>query len=148
MPLLRTNSSHADFHSLIRHLDAELSANNGAEQDFYTQFNGVAAIRHVVLAYADGVAVGCGAFKPYDAEAVEIKRMYMALAARGQGLAYTVLCELEAWAREEGYTAAVLETGVRQTAAIHLYERAGYRRIDNYGQYAGVENSLCFRKEL
>jgi len=31
---------------------------------------------------------------------------------------------------------------------IALYEKNGYRRIANYGQYAGIENSICFEKIL
>jgi hypothetical protein len=42
----------------------------------------------------------------------------------------------------------VLETGKRQPEAIGLYEKSGYKAIPNYGQYAGVENSVCFEKEL
>lgn len=42
----------------------------------------------------------------------------------------------------------VLETGDRQHAAMALYARAGFRRIPNFGVYAGVENSLCFELPL
>jgi hypothetical protein len=41
-----------------------------------------------------------------------------------------------------------LETGTRQEAAILLYKKTGYRIIPNYGQYAEVENSLCFEKVI
>jgi putative acetyltransferase len=40
------------------------------------------------------------------------------------------------------------ETGKRQPEAIALYEKQGYQRISNYGQYIGVENSVCFEKVL
>jgi putative acetyltransferase len=59
-----------------------------------------------------------------------------------------VLAELEAWAAELGYPKCVLETGKRQPEAIALYEKQGYQRISNYGQYIGVENSVCFEKVL
>ncbi|WP_407524361.1 GNAT family N-acetyltransferase [Lacibacter sp. MH-610] len=58
------------------------------------------------------------------------------------------MLQLEQWAKEEGYSAAVLETGKKQPEAIRLYEKCGYSRIPNYGQYAGVENSVCMKKEL
>jgi hypothetical protein len=41
-----------------------------------------------------------------------------------------------------------LETGKRQPEAIGLYKKNGYKLIPNYGQYAEVENSVCFEKEL
>ena len=74
--------------------------------------------------------------------------MYTLPQQRGKGYASIILNELEVWATELGFTSAVLETGVKQPEAIALYKKNGYNRIDNYGQYAGVENSLCFEKEL
>lgn len=68
---------------------------------------------------------------------------------RGRSLGVAVLNELENWARELGYERCVLETGVRQPYAIRLYEKQGYlRMVENYGQYAGVENSVCMEKIL
>jgi putative acetyltransferase len=58
--------------------------------------------------------VGCGAFKPYEEGVAEIKRMFVPLACRRQGVARQVLAELEAWAQELGYAACLLETGKRQ----------------------------------
>jgi len=42
----------------------------------------------------------------------------------------------------------VLETGKKQIDAIALYTKNGYHIIPNYGQYAGVEYSLCFEKRI
>jgi len=55
---------------------------------------------------------------------------------------------LEHWAVELGYKKCVLETGKRQPDAIALYTKQGYESIPNYGQYMGMENSVCFEKEL
>jgi putative acetyltransferase len=74
--------------------------------------------------------------------------MYVPPGYRKKGIATTILAELENWARELSCTRCVLETGKRQPEAIGLYKRNGYRLIPNYGQYAGVENSVCFGKEL
>jgi GNAT superfamily N-acetyltransferase len=74
--------------------------------------------------------------------------MYTIPGARGKNYASALLKALEQWASELSYTTAVLETGKRQPDAIALYEKNGYRRIDNYGQYAGIENSICFSKAL
>jgi GNAT superfamily N-acetyltransferase len=144
----RTTQSHPDFVQLVRALDAELAERDGTDHDYYAQFNGAEALDHVVLVLQDGEALGCGAFKPFGEDAVEIKRMFVPKVHRGKGLARRVLQELEAWAAELGHTRCVLETGSRQHEAIRLYEHFGYRRIDNYGPYIGVENSRCFEKWL
>ena len=99
-------------------------------------------------AYSEEEAVGCGAFKEFSAGEVEIKRMYVLPAHRGQGVARAVLTELERWARELHYAACVLETGRKQPEAIRLYQKSGYVFTPNYGQYVGVANSVCLRKEV
>ena len=79
---------------------------------------------------------------------MEIKRMYTSPESRGKGIASSVLSELEGWASELSYEKCILETGKKQPEAIGLYEKNGYKTIPNYGQYAGIENSLCFEKHL
>jgi GNAT superfamily N-acetyltransferase len=77
-----------------------------------------------------------------------MKRMFVLPEMRGKQLAAQMLQELEKWAVEEDNTAAVLETGQRQIEAIRLYTVAGYSLTENYGQYIGMEESICYRKEL
>ncbi len=79
---------------------------------------------------------------------MEIKRMFTLPEARGIGIASLILAALESWAAELDFSKCILETGFKQPEAIALYEKNGYSRIENYGQYAGVENSLCFEKKL
>ncbi len=146
--LIRTTSEDSDFTSLVRLLDQELAVLDGAEAGFYAQYNKVNLIRHVVVAYQADEPVGCGAFKEFATDTVEIKRMFVRPTHRQRGVARAVLAELERWASELGYSDAVLETGRRQPEAIALYERSGYARTPNYGQYVGVANSVCFRKDL
>jgi putative acetyltransferase len=145
---IRTNSINEDFIRLVQLLDADLALRDGADHAFYAQFNKIAMIQHALVAYENDEAVGCGAFKKYDDTSVEIKRMYVLPSHRNKGIAAAVLQQLEQWAKEEGYESTVLETGMKQPEAIHLYEKSGYSRIANYGQYAGVENSVCMQKEL
>ena len=59
-----------------------------------------------------------------------------------------ILKDLEYWAKDLGYTKCVLETGKRQLDAIALYQKVGYQIIPNYGQYIGIENSICFAKNV
>lgn len=148
MQIIRTTSKDQDFAHLIAALDGDLYQRNGEAQLKYRPYNKVDMIKHVVLVYVDGKPVGCGAFKKYDDKSVEIKRMFVYPEMRGKRLAARILQELENWAVEEGYTRAVLETGHKQTEAIRLYTIAGYSRVENYGQYIGMEESICYQKEL
>jgi len=146
--LVRTTSENPDFRILVQLLDQDLAERDGAEHGFYAQYNKIDLIRHAVVAYQHGQPVGCGAFKEFEPGTVEIKRMYVQPECRQQGVARAVLDELEVWADELGYAIAVIETGKRQPEAIALYQRSGYKFTPNYGQYVGVENSVCLRKEL
>jgi len=85
-----------------------------------------------VVGYEDGVAVCCGGVKRLPDGACEIKRMFVAGGARGRGFARVLLDELERVARELGYVVVRVDTGPRQARAQHLYERAGYRPIENF----------------
>ena len=146
MKIIRTDSSHQDFQSLVVLLDKDLKIRDGDEHEFYAQYNKIDHIKNVIVVFVETEAVGCGAFKPYSDDTAEIKRMYVKPEFRGQRIAQNILSELEAWAVESGFTTTVLETGLKQPEAIRLYERSGYERIENYGQYAGVENSVCMQK--
>ncbi|HMT27729.1 MAG TPA: GNAT family N-acetyltransferase [Bacteroidia bacterium] len=146
--LKRTTSEDADFHMLVALLDRDLEAKNGAEQSFFNQFNKIDKIRHVVLAYVNELPVGCGAFKEYDVNTVEIKRMFVKGENRGRGIAAAILKDLELWAASLNYTGCILETGKKQIEAINLYQKSGYNVIPNYGQYENVERSICMLKLL
>lgn len=144
----RTNSLDVDFIHLVKLLDADLKVRDGEEHDFYNQFNAIVNIQQCLVAFEDAVPVGCGAIKTLNGHTMEVKRMYVVPEHRGKGIASKILLELENWAKELNYTACILETGLKQPEAIALYKRSGYQLIPNYGQYIGVENSVCFEKQL
>lgn len=146
--IIRTNSSNPDFQLLVRKLDTYLAKIDGEENAFYAQYNKIDLLKHAVVILESQIPVACGAIKELDSESMEVKRMYTDVAARGKGYAKKVLQELENWAREMGYQSCLLETGKRQPDAIALYQSSGYQFIPNYGQYRGVENSVCFSKML
>ncbi|SHK94904.1 GNAT family N-acetyltransferase [Myroides odoratimimus] len=149
MPTItRTNSDNKDFLNLITELDKYLKTTDGDEHDFFDQYNKVDHINHVIVIYEDSQAIACGAIKEYDSHTMEVKRMYTAPIARGKGVASIVLAELEKWSLELGYTRCILEMGKLQTQAEILYRKNNYTVIPNYGQYEGVESSLCFEKVL
>ena len=148
MELIRTDSQHPDFIDLVKLLDAYLKITDGDEHEFYNQFNNIDVLKHVVIAYSENKAIGCGAFKEFDNNSVEIKRMYTLPETRGKGTATMVLKALEFWAKEIGYSNCILETGIRQIEAVNFYKKRNYNVIPSYGQYLNMDNSVCFKKLL
>ncbi len=144
----RTDAQEANFQLLVKELDIDLAIRDGEDHTFYAQFNTTATIKFAVVAYKNNLPVGCGAIKEFSAEAMEVKRMFVPIHERGKGVASMVLTELERWAAEMGYPKCVLETGKKQPEAIKLYLKNGYKVVANYGQYIGVENSVCFEKNV
>lgn len=145
---VRTNSADAEFVKLVTYLDADLKRRDGEDHSFYAQFNKIDAINHIIVAYENGIAVGCGAIKEYAADTMEVKRMFVLPEKRKKGIATIVLKELELWAFELSYKKCILETGKKQPEAIELYKRNNYTIIPNYGQYEFVEDSVCFEKAI
>ena len=146
--IVRTDSYDKGFIELVKSLDAYLKITDGEDHEFYNQYNSIDTLNHVIVAYMDDAFVGCGSIKRYNKDTVEIKRMYVNPKSRGLGIATNVLKELELWAKELGCKKCILETGIRQVEAVSLYKKNRYKLIPNYGQYANVDESLCFEIEV
>ncbi len=146
--LIRTGANNKDFLYLIELLDEVLQESDGEEHPFFAQFNKSEDLQNAVVVYLNSIPAGCGAIKKYSDDTAEIKRMFVRAEYRGQGLAKNILKELELWSKELKYSECILETGKKLSDAIRLYQSSGYEIISNYGQYAGVEMSVCMRKIL
>ena len=85
-----------------------------------------------LVGYEDGRAICAGGVKRLDAEACEIKRMYVVPDARGRGVARALLTALEEEARALGYSVAKLDTGAQQPHAERMYRAAGYEDTGNF----------------
>lgn len=111
-----------------------------------------------LVAYLDGVAVGCGGWRTYrgDGEvagadgpaAAELKRMYTSPAARGRGVARRLLAAVEDSARGHGRWRMILECGHRQPEAIALYTSYGYRPIPHFGYYRDTPGVVSLGRDL
>lgn len=146
MNIFRTDSTHKDFQMLVKSLDATLAEHNGENDDFFAQFNTIDTIKNCIVVYIDGIPAACGAFKPFSEDTVEIKRMFTHPEFRKKGLGSAIVKELENWASELNFKKAVLETSQDLKSAISVYEKSGFYRIPNYGQYVGIEQSVCYEK--
>jgi putative acetyltransferase len=108
-----------------------------------------------LVARRQGRIVGCAALRRMPGEVAtagqgygEIKRMMVEPAARGGGIGAALLARLEQQLVDDGLSLAVLETGAAQTAAVGLYQRAGYRRRAAFGGYPDNGLSLFYEKRL
>jgi GNAT superfamily N-acetyltransferase len=150
--LVREPLSGPAAQMLIAALNAELAgmySEHGANH-FAIDSEEVAPGRGAFLvAYQGTTPVGCGAVRLLDAATGELKRMYAAPAVRGQGVGRALVDALQAEARRLGAKRLVLETGIRQHAALALYHRCGFRPIPLYGEYLTTPTtSVCLGKEL
>ena len=107
----------------------------------------------VALRDGEPVAMGGWRLRPELADlggstVAEVKRMYVAPAARRTGLARLVLRRLEDSAREDGCDLLVLETGLMQPEAIELYESSGYVPVTPFGYYKDSPYSRYFGRRL
>jgi GNAT superfamily N-acetyltransferase len=84
---------------------------------------------HFVAVWLDGVPVAGGGLRRLDSDVAEIKRMYVEPEHRGTGLGRRLLAEIEAAARDLGFTRARLDTHSR---GARFYELAGYVPIPDY----------------
>ena len=147
--------------ALITDLNAELSAlypEPGATHFRLDPTEVAPGTGIFVVARWHGRPVGCGALRrvrepalvrELGLPAAEIKRMYVARDARGNGIGRALLDRLEAEARMLGISRLVLETGIRQVEAIALYRRAGFTTIPAYGEYVlSPGTSVCMAKTI
>jgi GNAT superfamily N-acetyltransferase len=98
-----------------------------------------------LVAYVDGTPAACGGWRAHGTDA-ELKRMYVAPAFRGRGLARAVLAELERTAGEAGFRRVILESGQRQPEALALYRSSGYEPVPSFGVYADSPEAVHLGK--
>lgn len=148
LDIIITDSKDERFINLIKLLDNDLDERYGELQKKYGKHNKIDYIKDVVLILKNDSPVACGAFKEFDDNAAEIKRVFVKKEFRRQGLSKMIMNKLEDLAKQAGYNYAVLETGQKQYEAISLYENIGYEITPNYGPYVGNSNSVCMKKRL
>ena len=131
-------SANDEVRSLIDDLDRTLSQEYSPEQRHGLPLDAIFQ-PHVrfFIAWLGGAAVGCGGLALFETFG-EVKRMYVREHVRRRGVGQALLARIELEARNNGLDLLRLETGVRQFSAIRLYERAGFRRCDAFGDYASM----------
>jgi GNAT superfamily N-acetyltransferase len=139
MRIVPVDPEHADARHCLAEYVAEL---NQRSQRGFDPSAGATALPHEVrppagqflVAYLHGEAIGCGAVKHNAGAPTEIKRMWIASAARGLGLGRRLLAELEACAVAGGAHSVRLETSAVLTEALALYRSAGWIEVAAFNE--------------
>ena len=123
---------------LVEELDRELAANYPAHQRHGLALDAIFQ-PHVrfFVARCNGQAVGCGGIALF-AEFAEIKRMFVRPESRGTGVAEAIMEMLSVEASDAGLSLLRLETGTRQSAAIHFYRRCGFQPCPAFEPYSSM----------
>lgn len=148
LTLRQLTTDHADAHTLLSAFNADMWERYPEERHQLPTTTRLSADLIFIVAYHDERPVGCGGYRPIDAQTVEIKRMYTTVEARGNGVATAILTQLERWAVERGFSTVILETAIRQPAAMRLYERCGYMQRDCAGYIPPNPLSRCYEKQI
>ena len=133
-----TTADDAAMAAIIRSVMPEFGASgcgfaiNDPEVDWMSK--AYAAPRHAyfVIEHA-GQVLGGGGIAPLaggDADTCELRKMYFLPEARGLGAGAAMMARCLKAARDAGFRQCYLETLTGMDAAMRLYERSGFRRID------------------
>ncbi|MFD7924185.1 GNAT family N-acetyltransferase [Streptomyces sp. NPDC059740] len=138
---------------LLRELGEEYSARYGRDahaelarypdEEFTAPHGGV-----LLLLLERGESVAGGAFRRFDRDTAELKRIWTHSAHRRRGLARRVVAALEREAADRGYRRLYLTTGPRQPEARGLYLAAGYTPLFDTGADPESIGPLPFEKHL
>lgn len=148
LKIVRTTSEAPDHAELLHLLEAELMERYRNEPGIRKPENPAAEINQVLIAYFEGIPVGCSGFKKYSADCAELIHMFVKKEYRNKGIAQVLLKELENWVAEAGFKTAIFETGKKQPEAMHLYERMGYTRTANFHPENQSSLTVCMIKKL
>src|ERR1700722_2749877 len=102
----------------------------------------------LLIGVLDGVPVTGGAFRRFDAETAELKRIWTDGENRRRGFATALLAELEAAIAAGGYPPIYLMSGDRQPEAEALYDALGYTRLAEPLPSWGPVYPIAFAKSL
>ena len=147
---IRCTGTNKDFIENCQLLDMDLDRRVGRviKRDKYKQYNQLDEIKEAVVVYVDGKVAGAGAIREYQYgdidNATELKRDEF----QGKGIGTKLVLELIEWAKELGYRKMILETGELLQESCYVYRKVGFNKMDNYGPYVSMPESLCMMKEL
>ena len=78
----------------------------------------------------------------------ELQKLYLTDEVKGEGLSYKLIALIEEKAKELGYERMYLETHDNLTAALHVYEKCGYKEIEKPTGVVHATMNRFFIKEI
>ena len=145
-----TNSDNKDFQNFYIKTEEYYNEIVGGIENRreFVPLNLSKSIEDVLIAYHCGSAVACAGLKRYSSEDAEIKRVWVEKEYRGNHIAQELMKLIEEKAHKKGYKRAILQTRPIMLDAVGLYEKLGYKKIDNYPPYDNKPDAVCYAKEL
>lgn len=149
MHITKENPKQADIIAMLDQLDAYCGELYPAESNHLMDIDALTGADVVFLVARDehGRALGCGAYVDRGGYG-EVKRMFVAPQARGQGVGGKLLADIALRATQAGLASLKLETGIYQPEAIGLYERDGFAYRGPFGDYQLDPLSVFMEKAL
>lgn len=150
MEFIATKNSDTRFVELCSMLDNYLNGIMGKDiqQEKYNKHNELVDIDDVILLVDGEKLIGCAGLKRVNTATAEVKRVFVLNEFRRHGYGHTLISGIECLARSKGYKVLLLETGVPMKSARALYTSCGFSFIENYGPYAGLDSSVCMKKDI
>ncbi|HVJ51193.1 MAG TPA: GNAT family N-acetyltransferase [Aliidongia sp.] len=147
--ITREDPTQLDVIELLRNGEAEAARLYPAESNHHLALDGLRQpeVRFLVARDVKGIPLATGAFVHHGNWA-EVKRMWVEESARGRGIARQVLDALMVEARAAGVRLLRLETGRDSHAALALYEKAGFKRREPFGNYRPDPLSVFMERSL
>ena len=104
---------------------------------------------YVVLDESNTVIGGIGLDElAFMSDTAELQKLYLTDKVKGAGLSYKLMDLIENTARDMGYKQMYLETHDNLAAAIHVYEKCGYKEIDRPEAVVHSSMNRFYLKEL
>lgn len=148
METILTNEKDERFIELSNELNNEYYSNIGEDSLKYLDYNTLEDPHVVLLVLNWGNPIACASYRIFDEQSVEIRRVYVKKRYRNKKIAYKLVKALEKLAMENNFKYSIIETGSENMAAINLYKKLGYEKIDNFGFFKDDDACICMRKEF
>lgn len=147
---LWTDGMHKDFQRFYQITEDYYNRITGGAQNrkSFIPFNISDSIHDVLIAYINGIAIACAGLKPYSERNIEVKRVWVEPEYRGRHIASDLMKQIEEKARSQGFERTILQTRELMTDAVQLYKKLGYEQIQNYPPYDGMNEAICFAKDI
>jgi len=151
-----TETDNAAVAAIVRdnlkqfHLDIPGTAYFDAMLDHLSDYYGNDERRYFVIENDNGEVIGgigYDRFVPIK-DTAELQKLYLADGAKGSGLGYKMIDFIEDRMKEAGYKISYLETHSNLQAAIHIYEKKGYKEIERPKEVVHSTMNRFFKKEL